>query len=394
MSARLSCREGLAKRVDGPSAAVFGVRSRHELDRVFRLSTRGSDSRSPVEYARDCMTEPATTACDSAAEFLSELLQVGFDQRPSRTVVPIFRGVGDVDRFPLVPSALREQNADLVSALCTTADVPHGGEFGQRHSELSILLRFYERANRSGLASPGPQQSLTVGFDGDLFVDPDRSQQLVLGVLPGVDINLEGRWLPPGLLELAALAQHYGLPTRLLDWSTDAATAAFFAAHSAANRLHAAAVAGREGQPQFEQALTTSMGVWMLNVKTVMGKDCPIEIAYPPYAGNPNLCAQQGVLTHWRSTSKIDVETAVDREPLDDKIRKWNDSASPEQPMVQIQRFTLPASQSFQLCKLLDHHGYHHGRLVPGYAGAAQAVEAYGRRRWTADLAKEWVAPE
>ena len=28
-------------------------------------------------------------------------------------------------------------------------------------------------------------------------------------------------WLPEDLYELAGLAQHYGVPTRLLDWSQD-----------------------------------------------------------------------------------------------------------------------------------------------------------------------------
>ena len=37
------------------------------------------------------------------------------------------------------------------------------------------------------------------------------------------------KWLPEEFWELAALAQHYGLPTRLLDWSYDIFTSLYFA---------------------------------------------------------------------------------------------------------------------------------------------------------------------
>lgn len=41
------------------------------------------------------------------------------------------------------------------------------------------------------------------------------------------------KWLPENFLELAALAQHYGLSTRLIDWSKDIYTSLYFASSGA-----------------------------------------------------------------------------------------------------------------------------------------------------------------
>lgn len=40
-------------------------------------------------------------------------------------------------------------------------------------------------------------------------------------------------WPDQRILDLMAMAQHHGVPTRLLDWTTKAFTAAYFAASSA-----------------------------------------------------------------------------------------------------------------------------------------------------------------
>jgi hypothetical protein len=74
---------------------------------------------------------------------------------------------------------------------------------------------------------------------------PEDSQQLrkELVILSGVDASTEfakrlsdgtAMWPPDQLLSLLALAQHHGLPTRLMDWSVNAYIAAYFAASKAA----------------------------------------------------------------------------------------------------------------------------------------------------------------
>lgn len=44
-------------------------------------------------------------------------------------------------------------------------------------------------------------------------------------------------WLSEDLYEIAGLAQHYGLPTRLLDWSQDIYVSLYFACIGAMNSI-------------------------------------------------------------------------------------------------------------------------------------------------------------
>ncbi|MCL0113594.1 FRG domain-containing protein, partial [Klebsiella pneumoniae] len=78
-----------------------------------------------------------------------------------------------------------------------------------------ILRDFYKLADNHGLKVPNVEKlrnSLIGRYDYN-FTQQGRIE-----------------WLSQDILEVAALAQHYGIPTRLLDWSYDPFVSSYFAA--------------------------------------------------------------------------------------------------------------------------------------------------------------------
>jgi hypothetical protein len=211
--------------------------------------------------------------CKTAAEFLEALSPLG-PHFKSTTLnnLYIFRGQGE-DK-PLIPSMYRKGNL----AAFTRLEV---GSFGnKRLAERDILIQFFEIADKRGLALPDDSQKLRRTLE---ILRSERGDHIT--PLPGND----DEWRPTNqALSLAALAQHYGLPTPLLDWSRRSFIAAFFAAESASRK---------KGYKTSKRRMV----VWSLYFRD-MGKqeiseNTPIRLITAPSVSNENLKAQQGLFT-------------------------------------------------------------------------------------------------
>ncbi|MGE0766416.1 MAG: FRG domain-containing protein [Hyphomicrobiaceae bacterium] len=327
----------------------------------------------------------------SASSFVSTLDTLWSRSRSGSQL--IWRGVGR-SSYPLTPAAARDQEAgrleaisqlDTGEALEITGSMqePDRADILAAYQEWSALIHFCRNANRQALAIPtwvpdALHKALTLATD-------ESFQHSLLGTLG----NATAWWPPGGLWPTLGLAQHYGIPTRLLDWSDDPMVAAYFAATSAVNDILNRA-ADRH----------TALSVWMLSA-TTLGRisllddnsrgpkaegmranlDFEVHVIDAPYSGNPNLAAQRG-----RFTLVVKKTGGLDRRCLsevlsdiDEKLRTLENRKlalghSANSLSDLLMRFDLPTEAAPELLSILRLRGYDANRLFPGYGGAARAA--------------------
>lgn len=273
----------------------------------------------------------------------------------------IFRGHSNDEVYKLIPSSLRLENkiALLQQAKWNVdyylaRNFPDN-EFHHTQIEFRIIREFYRIANIRGLPVP---QSKSIRDRLAMSLDHHSPLEFLMG---------DSHWVPDSLLEITALAQHYGLMTRLLDWTYDPFTAAFFAAHGEHNSGNISIwCLNKEGLGLFDGSATSS------NLKLVT----------PPYSANPNLAAQSGVFTHWPIMVKSEIDNDiqyVDRTPLDELILDYikHSRIKPDKPVLI--KIKLPRDQVPLLRILLIEHGYGHSKLFPGYSGVADEIKTSGK---------------
>ena len=161
--------------------------------------------------------------CSSAEEFLEKISPSGVYFKSAKISSPwIFRGQGQ--DYPLVPSLFRKgnksreklqkltkRNIDLYEELLLV--------------ERDLLTQFFEIADRRGLILPDNSQKLRI------YLEKLKAHDEM------VKLSLNAWRVRDEALSLIALAQHYGFPTRLLDWTYNAFVATFFASEDALNCL-------------------------------------------------------------------------------------------------------------------------------------------------------------
>jgi hypothetical protein len=209
-----------------------------------------------------------------------------------------------------------------------------------------MLIDFFDAAHYQGLTIPGWPAVLS-------HIDRARAGDITNAMWPPVELH-----------EFMAIAQHHGIPTRLLDWSLDPLVAAYFAAMA---------------DPSTSAAPT--MAVWILG-RLLYRQDPILElhvrISNPivvPYDLNRNAHAQRGVFTlHlpcFDSAAPGSKDAVPSAEPLDTFLSR----CSIEDPPNGLRKVTLPRTETANLLRLLDRRRISGSTMFPGYDGAARGAK-------------------
>lgn len=291
----------------------------------------------------------------SAEEFLKEI-SYGGSLYDSFNDQCFYRGHSD-DSYLLLPSSLRLDCLYELDGGKSTHDPNIYDESGMIGLEFDDLHIFFNLCNETHLYIP----------------DIERIRKSF--AIPSSFATQTDKWLPDDLLELAALAQHHGIPTRLLDWTTNINVAIYFASIGAIKKIISS-----------DEIPESNIEIWGISSAiTIIDKqrlNSPLKIVRPNYCNNEFLSNQKGVFTYWeidtplgvKSNCKKKNEVTIDRTPLDKLLTDYLYSMN-EGKLKFMYHFTIPCSEATGLYRYACHNYCDAAHLFPGYDGVVKCMQ-------------------
>lgn len=146
-------------------------------------------------------------------------------------------------------------------------------------------------------------------------------------------------------LLMLSMAQHNGLPTRLLDWSESPYVAAFFAF---------------SGHIRHGTSTEKNVAIWVMDsTHDIWNADFGCNIVTVPSFGNERIRNQHGRFTHLKTPS----------DSLEEYVAQFSGD------VVALRKYLVPVSEAGAAMADLDSMGLNHARIYPGLTGNAKAAE-------------------
>jgi hypothetical protein len=224
-------------------------------------------------------------------------------------------------------------------------------------AEFYAVRRFFEAADANGLRLPEDSQFFRERLE---TLDSWRTKH------PDDPID----WPSKELWSLLALAQHYGVPTRFLDWTRNSYVAAYFAVRDALFR---------EDRPDVAVWAFSTRREAIAKLLSNASVSQQIQVVTAPYADNVNLRAQQGVHL-LLSRGRLEPHATADRYDLSDHLHAQA-SGSVIRP---IRKFVLPGFECRPAMALLARFGVTAASLFPGYEGVVSSMRE--EQLWTDEM--------
>ncbi len=294
------------------------------------------------------MAECVSYAAYENAACLLAALRINSRESPIRDASPyqwVFRGHAKAS-WTLLPTAIRpgarlgfyNDRPFFISQGCGAASRQMDGEFHALH-------QFAELADRVGLPVPG--------LSGLLPFLPFAFDEHVVGSHIGTS-----DWPPRDLLELLAIAQHHGVPTRLLDFTFSPLAALFFAC----------------GGGDADKSVDGSgdLAVWALNLEWIRQQPYQFRVVEAQRSRNPFLRAQKGAFVLDRRIAAWGEDSPTPC--LEMRVRSGTPLKS-EGPVLL--KFTMPRSESMETLRLLALENIDYAHLMPSFDNVVKALRRF-----------------
>lgn len=270
-----------------------------------------------------------TYDCESLEKFWDFISPIGKVFGDSRYTF-IYRGQRDSD-WQLTPAVFRKNMIERYKSgmVGTLNDHP-----GQTLFEFRLLHSFIYHCDLRGLSIPSDSMEFRDYFSLQRIMNMNSIEN--------------SQWPQDRVLPLMAMAQHHGIPTRLLDWTSNVMIACYFAASDA--------ISVSRAQKDKKMAL---FGLTF----NEHDKTLPYRYVRVPGSTSPNIPAQGGCFLLINNYGRSGEEFTYDV-CLEDNLRE----------PAKLIKVTLPIQFAGDLLLRCHQFGISAASIYPGYDGVAKAV--------------------